>query len=143
MLAGREAAVQALVLEAVYPTIEEAEDNRVAMRVGPLSKVLTPFLLVQLRPRMGIGPEALRPIDHMKTLGCPVLVIAGTADRHTTEAQTRRLFAAAPEPKSLWLVPNAAHAICCSTTPLATATESSGSWIRTWSPRLGGQDRKR
>jgi alpha-beta hydrolase superfamily lysophospholipase len=109
VLAGRTAEVQALVLEAVYPTVEEAVDNRVAIRLGPLSKLLGPLLLLQLRPRLGIGPEALRPVDHIGALRCPVLVAAGAADRHTTEAQTRRLFAAAPEPKQLWLVPGAAH----------------------------------
>ena len=35
--------------------------------------------------------------------------MAGTADQHTTEAQTRALFAAANEPKELWLVPGASH----------------------------------
>ena len=38
-----------------------------------------------------------------------ILIIGGATDRHTTEADTRRLFAAAREPKELWLVPDAAH----------------------------------
>jgi uncharacterized protein len=45
----------------------------------------------------------------MERLGCPVLVMAGTRDEHTTEAQTRALYAAAREPKQLWLVDGAAH----------------------------------
>jgi alpha-beta hydrolase superfamily lysophospholipase len=99
----------AAVLEAVFPTISEALDDRIAMRLGPLSRILTPLLLLQLKPRCGVGPEDLRPIDGVKGLGCPVLILAGTADRHTTEAQTRALFAAANEPKELWLVAGAAH----------------------------------
>jgi uncharacterized protein len=38
-----------------------------------------------------------------------VLVVAGSLDRHTTLEETRRLFAAAPAPKALWVVDGAAH----------------------------------
>lgn len=39
----------------------------------------------------------------------PLLLIYGTDDRRITTAQARRLFAAAQEPKSLWLVEGASH----------------------------------
>jgi len=39
----------------------------------------------------------------------PLLVIHGTDDRRITEVQVRRLFAAAQEPKALWLVEGASH----------------------------------
>lgn len=39
----------------------------------------------------------------------PLLLIHGTADRRITEEQVRRLYAAAAEPKSLWLVEGATH----------------------------------
>jgi fermentation-respiration switch protein FrsA (DUF1100 family) len=38
-----------------------------------------------------------------------VFVISGMADDRTTPAQTRAVFARAPDPKRLWLVPGAAH----------------------------------
>ncbi len=109
VLAGNRAHSEAAVLEAVFPTIAEATDNRLSMRVGVFSRVLTPLLLFQLKPRLGIGVDDLRPIDTIGSMRCPVLVLAGTADHHTTEAQTRALFAAANEPKELWLVPGASH----------------------------------
>jgi dienelactone hydrolase len=109
VLAGDRGHSEAAVLEAVFPTIAEATDNRLSMRVGVLSRVLTPLLLFQLKPRLGMGVEDLRPIDSIRSMRCPVLVLAGTADHHTTEAQTRALFAAAHEPKELWLVPGASH----------------------------------
>jgi dienelactone hydrolase len=109
VLAGDSGKAEAVVLEAVFPTIVEATDNRLAMRVGALSRVLTPLLLLQLKPRLGIGVDDLRPIDSIKSLLSPILVLAGTADRHTTETQTRALFAAANDPKELWLVPGASH----------------------------------
>ncbi len=101
--------VDALILESVYPTIEEAVSNRIAIRLGPLSKPLTPLLLAQLGPRLGLDPGDLRPIDHIGTLRCPVLLLSGTEDLHTPRAETERLYAAASEPKQLWLVPGAAH----------------------------------
>lgn len=109
-LSGSRSRLQALVLEAVYPTIREAVDNRIAQRVGPISKILSPLLLLQLRPRLGISPDELRPVEALKKPGCPLFFLAGSADRLTTEAQTRSLYDAAASPKELWLVAGAGHA---------------------------------
>lgn len=108
-LAGGRAKVDAAVLEAVFPSIAEALDNRIRSRVGFLADLLSPLLLIQLEPRLGVRTEDLRPMDAIRSLRCPVLVVSGTEDTHTTAAQTRRLFAAANPPKELWLVPGAAH----------------------------------
>jgi fermentation-respiration switch protein FrsA (DUF1100 family) len=101
--------LQALVLEAVYTNLEDATANRIALRLGPPGRWLTPLLLWQLRPRLGIDPAELSPVRHIAGVHCPVLVIAGTEDRHTTLEQSRALFAAANEPKELWEIPGAAH----------------------------------
>jgi fermentation-respiration switch protein FrsA (DUF1100 family) len=101
--------VDALVLEAVYPDIETATANRLAMRLGRPGRLLAPLLLLQLRPRLGIGPSDLRPVSAISRVHVPVLLIAGGADRHTTPADSVRLFAAAPQPKQLWMIPGAAH----------------------------------
>jgi fermentation-respiration switch protein FrsA (DUF1100 family) len=108
-LAGDRLPLRAAVLEAVYPTIAEAVDNRVRRRVGPLARVLAPILLLQLQPRLGVRPDDLRPIEAVRTIRYPLLVISGTADLDTTEAQARALFAAVQAPKELWLVPGAGH----------------------------------
>ena len=100
---------QALILEAVYPSIDVAVENRLRIRAGRVGAALAPLLLWQLPARIGATRDQLRPIDHMPLVRCPVLVIGGAADRHTTEADTQRLFAAAPEPKALWLLPGVAH----------------------------------
>lgn len=99
----------ALILEAVYPTIEEAVADRIRIRLGPWSGWLHPLFTWQIRPRLGITPSDLRPIERIGALGAPVFVIGGAADRHTPPAETARLFAAALEPKRLWLVPGAVH----------------------------------
>jgi fermentation-respiration switch protein FrsA (DUF1100 family) len=101
--------LDALVLESVYPTIDEAVADRLAIRFGPLGPPLAPLLLLQIEPRLGVPKSALRPIDHLADAGCPLFLLAGTADGHTTPEETKRLYAAAREPKDLWLVPGAGH----------------------------------
>lgn len=109
LIGPQPAGFDAVVLESVYPTLEEAVENRIRMRLGALATPLTPLLLLQIRPRLGFSPRDLRPIDGIGRLGAPVLVLAGDADRHTPLAETRRLYDAAQEPKGLWVVPGAAH----------------------------------
>jgi pimeloyl-ACP methyl ester carboxylesterase len=101
--------VDAMVLEAVYPTIEEAVANRLRLYLGPSAGWLYPLLTWQLRPRLGIGPEHLRPIDAIARVKSPVFIIAGEYDRRATLEQSRRLYRAAPAPKRIWIVPGAKH----------------------------------
>jgi uncharacterized protein len=99
----------AVILESVYPTIDEAVTNRLALYLGPVGKPLAPLLKWQLALRLGISSDQLRPIDAIHNLAAPVLIISGGSDQHTTREQTKRLFAAAHEPKELWIVEGAAH----------------------------------
>ena len=101
--------VDAIVIESVYPTISEAVYNRVAIKIGPLKYLAAPLLLCQLKPRLGISPSDLRPINYVSKVGCPLLVIAGDADAHTPLEETQRMFAEAEEPKRLVVFENAAH----------------------------------
>ena len=101
--------MDALVLESVYPTIDKAIQNRVAAQIGALAPLPTALLMIQLNPRLGVAAAQLRPIDHLSDVDCPVFIVSGDADRHTTAAETKAMFAAAREPKELWLVEGAAH----------------------------------
>jgi uncharacterized protein len=101
--------VDAMVLESVYPSIEEAVSDRMTARVGPWSSVLTPLLTVQLRARFGFGTGQLRPIDHVGALRVPKLFIAGTEERSTTIRESEGLFRAAAGPKELWEIRGARH----------------------------------
>jgi alpha-beta hydrolase superfamily lysophospholipase len=109
LLACPPLALHGVVLEAVYPSIDRAVVNRLRMRMGPFGPVVAPLLLVQLRSRLGISANDLKPVEHIGGIGCPVLLIGGTLDQHTTVADTGMLFEAAREPKELWLIPDAAH----------------------------------
>lgn len=101
--------VDAVVLESVYGTFEEAVSNRLTMRLGPAGAWLVAPLLWPLPLRTGLQPEALRPLAHIGQIGAPVLVAAGALDRHTSWPETLRLHEAARPPKALWRVEGAAH----------------------------------
>jgi pimeloyl-ACP methyl ester carboxylesterase len=101
--------VDAVVLESMYPTIEEAVEDRLRMRIGLLAAPVSKLLLWQLPLRLDIDPSQLRPIARIGALAAPVLVASGDADLHTTIAETRRIHAAAGGDKLLWEVPGAAH----------------------------------
>jgi len=101
--------VNAMVLESVYPTIQQAVADRLESRFGWPGKLGTPLLTWQLKPRLGFGSDDLCPIKQAGKITVPKFFIAGTADRDTTLQESKDLFDAAAEPKQLWLVEGAAH----------------------------------
>jgi alpha-beta hydrolase superfamily lysophospholipase len=109
LLGDQPAGFDAVVLEATYPRLGRALDNRIGIRAGWSAKLLAPLLLIQIRPRLGVTPDQLEPIRNIAALGAPVLIVGGSRDAHTTEEETRELFAAATEPKALWIVEGASH----------------------------------
>ena len=99
----------AVVLESMYPTIDEAILRRLEKRLGPFSRLFTPLFLWQLPLRLGISADHLRPITELPHLHSPVLILSGADDRHTTLSDTHRLYEVANHPKMLWIVKDAAH----------------------------------
>lgn len=110
LFAERQPELHALVLESVYPTIDDAVHNRLALRLGSTAaRLLSPLLLAQIPLRLGVGTDRLRPVDAIAQVGAPLIVASGTEDLHTRWPETEALFAAARSPKALWPVPGAAH----------------------------------
>lgn len=99
----------AVIVEAVYPTIERALTNRLRLYVGGLAELVAPVFLIQLPPRLGFSPDELRPIDHIAALDAPLFLIAGAADHKTRAKDSRDLFAVAHAPKQSWFIEGAAH----------------------------------
>jgi uncharacterized protein len=99
----------ALVLEMVYPTIDQAIEDRLEIRLGNVGSVIAPLLSWQLKPRLGISTADLRPIDRVRDIQVPKLFIAGENDEHTKIEESRALFAAAAGSKELWVVTGAKH----------------------------------
>lgn len=101
--------VQAMVLEMMYPTIEEATKDRIEMRLGPPGRVLSPLLTAQIPRRAGCRSEDLRPINEVAKLSVPKLFVAGTLDRDTKYSEAQAIFAAAAEPKQFLPMEGARH----------------------------------
>lgn len=101
--------VDALVIEAVYPTVEEAVADRLALRLGSWASVLGPALTVQVRPRLGFSTDVLRPIDRVGSIDAPKLFMAGTEDRHTRFEEATAIYDAAKAPKEFWAIEGASH----------------------------------
>ena len=99
----------AMVLEAVYGSIREALENRLAKRAGRLGPWFAPVLLWQLRPRLGVDPAQLSPSKQVARVQAPLLLIAGEADTHATLAEMKLIYEHAPEPKGLWIITGAQH----------------------------------
>jgi len=119
-LALQPSGFDAVVLEAVYPRVAGAIENRIRIRLGPLAPVLAPLLLVQLQPRWHVSPRDLEPIRSIALLGSPVLVVAGSRDQHTTLAESE------VEPKRLWVVSGARHQDFLSFDPAGYGSEVVG-----------------
>ncbi|MES3022687.1 MAG: alpha/beta hydrolase [Pseudomonadota bacterium] len=102
-------APDAVVLESMYASIEGAVADRLAIRLGPPGRILSPLLLWQFPLRLGIPADKIRPLAHIGRLTSPVLIASGTLDLHTPFSETERLFSAANAPKELWPVRGAYH----------------------------------
>jgi len=109
LLAEPPISIDALVLEQVYPILHDAIGDRISMRLGEWSRVLTPLLAWQLLPRLGVSDTELRPLDHVGKITAPKFFVGGASDRHTTPEELRRMFDAAAEPRELWIIPGARH----------------------------------
>lgn len=103
----------AVVLEQVYPTIEQALADRLTIYLGGVGRWLAPVMLATLHAHLDIYPDQLRPIDHIGHLSMPKLMIVGDHDRHTTITESYALFNAAKAPKELWVVRGAEHVDLC------------------------------
>lgn len=108
VLAGPALNADALVLESVYPSLRAAVGNRVR-RLGPLAPLARRTVLSQVRSRLGVPPDSLRPVATIARIQAPVLVLGGSADRSTPPAETRALFGAAPNGYAVWIVDGAGH----------------------------------
>ncbi len=109
LLAEPKLEVNAIIIEMVYPTIRQAIDNRLKLHLGGWAGALTPLLVAQLNPRLGIQPETLQPLNKIGDVTIPMLVIAAAEDKHTPLTESQDLFNAAHEPKEFWVVPGAQH----------------------------------
>jgi dipeptidyl aminopeptidase/acylaminoacyl peptidase len=105
--AARNPAVGAVVAVAPFTCVDEIwNTNRPAI----VPKALLDLTLRLAELRKGFDRRDVCPLREIGRIAPrPVLLIHGTEDGRITREQAERLFAAAEEPVSLWLVEGASH----------------------------------
>ena len=109
VLADGKLTADAMVLEAVYGTFDDAITNRLVMRLGTVGRSLGPVFTWQVKWRLGFDPAVLQPVARIAEVHAPVLLIAGDADQHATLREMRELYQRANPPKDLWIIDKARH----------------------------------
>lgn len=109
LLGNKPIDVDAYILEAVYPTIENALRNRLEIYFGFIGQKLAPLLYQQIPLRLGIRLEDLQPLSAIKKVNSPVLIMHGSEDKRTTLEEAILLYENAPYPKEFYKMNGAAH----------------------------------
>jgi len=105
--AARNPRIGAVVAVAPFNCVVEVWHTSRPVLVPPFILDLT---LRLVEKRKGFNADDVCPLKVIHRIAPrPLLVIHGKDDRRITEIQVRRLFAAAREPKALWLVDGASH----------------------------------
>jgi dipeptidyl aminopeptidase/acylaminoacyl peptidase len=104
-VASRDPRVRAVVLEGAFSSLED-EMRHDEGKWGWWSGSVAVWTL----KRAGVAIDRVRPIDHLCRISPrPLFVIVGSRDRDLPVDVARRMFEAACEPKSLWIIPGATH----------------------------------
>ena len=102
--------VRAVVAEACYYSYEKVVARWAKEHKSAPYFPLVALTLFFIRKRLGMDPETFSPRHNIKKLyGKAVFLINGSDDALAPRHDARKLFAAASEPKQLWIVANAAH----------------------------------
>jgi uncharacterized protein len=99
----------AMVLEAVFATFDDALVNRLKLYFGKLGPLLKAGLSLQIKPRLGFWMADLEPAAKIHRLKSRLLLIAGGADKLASMTEMQLLFDRATAPKQLWVIPGAGH----------------------------------
>ena len=105
--AARNAQIRAVVAVAPYSSVDEVWQTG---RPAAMPAFLQDWTLWLTEKRKGFDRDQICPVNVVDQIAPrPLLVIHGTDDQRILESQVLRLFAAASQPKSLWLVQGATH----------------------------------
>jgi uncharacterized protein len=108
ILAAPDLPVAAVVADAPYADLHHPVANRLREVGYPLAGIGSRAIVAaaQVRTRSGL-PSPMRAVSRIAPRG--LLVVSPGADRLIEPSQPRRLYEAAREPKSLFIVPDAPH----------------------------------
>lgn len=112
MAAARDPRIRAVVDDCGFSDVASATDTAFEHFIGLPAFPFSPISVRISEWRIGRSVSEARPIDVVGRIAPrPLLIIHGLADQQVPPDHSRRLFAAAGEPKTLWLVPDAGHGL--------------------------------
>lgn len=101
--------VNGFVLEGVYSDIRTAVESRLRIRMGYFGELLSPLLYWQIPLRLNIELKDLRPMDAIKKVTVPVLIMNGSEDDRATQSDAQILYENAVGLKRLVWFEGAGH----------------------------------
>jgi dipeptidyl aminopeptidase/acylaminoacyl peptidase len=112
LAAAREPRIRAVVDVCGFTDIASATDTAYEHFIGLPAFPFSPITVRISEWRIGQSVAAARPIDVVGQISPrPLLIIHGADDVQVPPTHSERLYAAAGEPKTLWLVPGAGHGL--------------------------------
>lgn len=102
--------VEGVVVDSTFADMPTLVRQQMAIMPLGFNKIM-PFVIDgYTRLELGFPVAAIAPVRHIAIISPrPLLIIHGLSDTLISPDQARRNFAAAHEPKTLWLVPGANH----------------------------------
>jgi pimeloyl-ACP methyl ester carboxylesterase len=108
LAAGEGAPVRALVLDSPFADLERIADEAISEIFRP-AVPLRPLAFMVTGWRTGFDPSEVSPIDAVRDLDVPMLILHGTEDRIVSFEHSRDLAEAAAGPVRLVPIPGAGH----------------------------------
>ncbi len=100
---------EALIIDSSFARLHEQITHRFKTSTGlPTIPFMLPTIWL-FEHTIGCPVETISPVDAIQEIKCPILIIHSLDDEFTPVHQAHQLYAAAHEPKKLWLVPSAKH----------------------------------
>jgi fermentation-respiration switch protein FrsA (DUF1100 family) len=108
--AARYPQVQVLVAESTFTSIEDNVSESITALTGLPPFPFAPLVVWFGEREAGIDIGQVSPVDVISAISPrPVLIVHGERDAVISAKNALRLYAAAGEPKELYLIPNAGH----------------------------------
>ncbi len=102
--------LRAVVAESAYSSLQDNVAEGVRRLVGLPPFPFAPLVVFFAERELGQAMSAVRPVDDIGSIAPrALLLIHGSDDRLIDVSNSQRLYAAAGEPKQLWVVPGGHH----------------------------------
>lgn len=110
VVAADDPRVRAVVADSAFTSTVGALEEGVARSVHLPGGLVSRPVAAALRLRTGADIAEMRPVDAVGRIAPrPLLIIHGERDGQVDASNARRLFAAAGQPRELWMIADAAH----------------------------------